>query len=110
MSNRDLRRLRKTELIELLADQMKSNEWLQKKLEGQETDLKTSNARLEKERQQFAEKTEWLAGKDRLLADKKRQLREMDERITEKKNLLESRLNDRAQEYHGTTCPRCGPV
>ena len=67
MTNKELRRLRKTELMELLVDQMKQNEWLQKKLEGQETELKSSNSRLEEERQQYAEKTEQLAEKDRPL-------------------------------------------
>ena len=61
MTNKELRRLRKTELMELLVDQMKQNKWQQKKLEGQETDLKASASRLEEERQQIFERAEQAA-------------------------------------------------
>ena len=61
MTNKELRRLRKTELMELLVDQVKQNKWQQKKLEGQETDLKASASRLEEERQQIFERAEQAA-------------------------------------------------
>lgn len=97
MTNKELRRLRKTELMELLVDQMKQNEWLQKKLEGQETELQQTGTRPEKSHKQFSEesgqrteKEERLAEqarlcteRDALLAEKDRLLREMDDRIAE---------------------------
>ena len=65
MTSKELRRLQKTELMELLVDQMKQNEWLQKKLEGQESELKRLESRLNEVRRRQAERAAGAERADR---------------------------------------------